>query len=289
MSFDLNYAAYIFLYAAVAVLLVGKVRGRKLAWIFVGLALFTALFVGQLDSYVFLPIVLLAYALNGIGRKQPASFGVRLFGGIIAMVLLTVLAVHGIKGFHNLLVLDGVNVSKDGLPFTMYLNMDKALAGIFVLAFMPISRERPADWHKLLLKTSLFAVLFGFFLLGLAVLCGKIHWDPKIPSFSWIWAINNLLFVSMAEEALFRGFIQKNLVSVFSRWEKGPYLALLITSLLFAFAHYAGGIAYSIWGLLAGLGYGWLYLVTGRIEASIVAHFILNAMHFFLFTYPVLG
>lgn len=289
MSLDLNYAAYIFLYAAASVLLLGGVRGRKLAWLFVGLTMITALCMGQIESYVFLPLALLAYALAIIGRTQPSSFTVRLFGGIIAVLLLTVLAVHGIKGFHNLLVLDGVKVSKDGLPFTMYLNMDKALAGIFVLAFMPIARERPANWHKLLLKTSLFAVLFGFFLLGLAVLCGKIHWDPKIPSFSWIWAINNLLFVSMAEEALFRGFIQKNLASVFSRWEKGPHLALLTTSLLFAFAHYAGGIAYSIWGFLAGLGYGWLYLATGRIEASILAHFMLNAMHFFLFTYPALG
>jgi len=289
LSLDLNYAAYIFLYAAASVLLVGGVRGRKLAWLFVGFTMITALCMGQIEFYVFLPLALLAYALAIIGRTQPASFAVRLFGGIIAVLLLTVLAVHGIKGFHNLLVLDGVNVSKDGLPFTMYLNLDKALAGILVLAFLPIEYPHSVNWQKLLLKTGCFAVLFGVFLLGLAVLCGKIHWDPKVPVFSWIWLLNNLLFVSMAEEALFRGFLQKNLASVFSRWEKGPYLALLITSLLFAFAHYAGGIAYSIWGFLAGLGYGWLYLATGRIEASILAHFILNAMHFFLFTYPALG
>lgn len=289
MTFDFDYAAYIFLYAAVAACLLGGFLHRKITWCFIGLALATSLLMGQIEAYVFLPLALLAYALAFIGRIQPEPFAMRLFWGVVAVFLLIALAIHGIKGFHNLLVLDAVKVSKDGMPFTMYLNMDKALAGLFVLAFTPNACQRPVNCYKLLWKSVLFAIPFGIFLLGLAVICGEIHWDPKVPSFSWIWLLNNLLFVSMAEEALFRGFIQKNLVSVFSRWKKGAYLALLTTSLLFAFAHYAGGIAYSIWGLLAGLGYGWLYLVTGRIEASIVAHFILNAMHFFFFTYPVLG
>jgi uncharacterized protein len=36
----------------------------------------------------------------------------------------------------------------------------------------------------------------------------------------------------------------------------------------------------------AGLGYAIAYQRTGRIEASMTAHFTLNATHFLLFTYP---
>jgi len=39
---------------------------------------------------------------------------------------------------------------------------------------------------------------------------------------------------------------------------------------------------------VAGLGYGWVYQRTGRIEASILTHFALNLVHFLLFTYPAL-
>ena len=38
-----------------------------------------------------------------------------------------------------------------------------------------------------------------------------------------------------------------------------------------------------------GLGYGWVYLRTERIEASILTHFLLNCIHFVFFTYPALA
>jgi len=41
--------------------------------------------------------------------------------------------------------------------------------------------------------------------------------------------------------------------------------------------------------LVAGIGYGWAYRRTGRIEASILTHFSLNSLHFLLFTYPALA
>ena len=37
---------------------------------------------------------------------------------------------------------------------------------------------------------------------------------------------------------------------------------------------------------MAGLGYGWAFMRTQRIEAAMAVHFGVNAMHFLLFTYP---
>ena len=98
--------------------------------------------------------------------------------------------------------------------------------------------------------------------------------------------INNLLFVCMAEEALFRGFVQKKLMAVWSKYSWGVWLAVGTASLLFGAAHYAGGDALVLTATFAGMGYGWLYYRTDSIEASIVAHFLLNLLHFFFFTYP---
>ena len=37
---------------------------------------------------------------------------------------------------------------------------------------------------------------------------------------------------------------------------------------------------------IAGIGYGWVFWRTNRIEASILSHFLLNAAHILCFTYP---
>ena len=62
--------------------------------------------------------------------------------------------------------------------------------------------------------------------------------------------------------------------------------ALVVAAVLFGLLHYAGGLQYVIAGIVAGAGYGWAYLRTGRIEAAMAVHFLVNAAHFLLFVYP---
>ncbi len=40
---------------------------------------------------------------------------------------------------------------------------------------------------------------------------------------------------------------------------------------------------------IAGVGYGWMFWRTNRIEASILAHFLVNTTHILCFTYPALS
>jgi membrane protease YdiL (CAAX protease family) len=68
----------------------------------------------------------------------------------------------------------------------------------------------------------------------------------------------------------------------------GQWWALSVASVLFGLAHAGGGPIYVALATVAGAGYGWAYLRTGKIEASILTHFALNAVHFFGFTYPAL-
>jgi membrane protease YdiL (CAAX protease family) len=112
--------------------------------------------------------------------------------------------------------------------------------------------------------------------------CGwYIKMDLKFPSTTFLWCINNLIFVCIAEETLFRGYIQTYL-SLYA----GKYLALLIASIGFGLLHYQGGITYILLSFVAGLFYGFSYLQTGSIEAPILCHFGLNLIHFLFFSYP---
>jgi len=99
----------------------------------------------------------------------------------------------------------------------------------------------------------------------------------------------NLAFTCMAEEALFRGFIHARLADALAGRSYGPWVAWVTAAALFGAAHAAGDAAYVALATLAGLGYGWVYRRTRRVEASILAHFALNLVHFLGFTYPMLA
>lgn len=62
----------------------------------------------------------------------------------------------------------------------------------------------------------------------------------------------------------------------------------MLASLMFGLAHFKGGISYVMLATVAGVGYGFVYQKTKRIESSILVHFAVNTIHFLFFTYPAL-
>lgn len=212
--------------------------------------------------------------------------------GLAAALLLIIslgLGAHLLPGFHNRNVLDAVQVSADGIPFTLYLNIDKTLVGIFIVGVLH-PRVRKRSEVKDLLKQILARAPFIILVLAvLSVMLGFVRWDPKLPGILPLWAVTNLLFVCLAEEGFFRGFLQKYLNELWQDLRYGKWLALAVASLAFGVAHFAGGMTYVLLSTLAGFGYGFMYQVTGRIEASMITHFLLNLFHILLLTYPALA
>jgi membrane protease YdiL (CAAX protease family) len=123
--------------------------------------------------------------------------------------------------------------------------------------------------------------------LGGAMLLGMIAWAPKWPPQSTIWLLNNLLLVTLVEEALFRGYIQGGLSRRLKLLPYGQAIALLVTAVLFGLAHAAAGWKWVLLAGLAGIGYGLAYRF-GGLGAAIATHFGLNVLHFVFFTYPML-
>lgn len=111
----------------------------------------------------------------------------------------------------------------------------------------------------------------------------------KWPGFTVEFLAINLLLTVVAEEAFFRGVIQQRLQSALQGMRSGNGLALTASALLFGAAHLGGGMTYATIAGLAGLGYAWVFQRSGRIEAPILLHFTLNAVHFLAFTYPALA
>lgn len=207
------------------------------------------------------------------------------------LVILTIgislgLAIHYFPGFNNPQILKGVKISKDAIPYSLYLNFDKPFIGIFILALgFPLVSDTKEFGRILKIATPLtLAGIIIMILLGL--FSGLLQWDPKLPKIFWFFAIENLIFVCIIEEAFWRGFIQRELFRWFG--EKGLLAnsgAILLTALFFAALHYfwVSSIPFLALVFVAGIIYGSIFQITKSLEASIFCHWTFNITHFLLF------
>lgn len=194
---------------------------------------------------------------------------------------------HSIPGFLNLQVLKDVSISDDAVPYTLWLNFDKpAIAVALLLAFRHAAPEKLSEWWRLLRASLLITVSGLVIIIPLVLLFSNIQFVPKLPSSSGLWLLNMLFFVCVAEEVFFRRFLQHEVQKGLSSLKHSQYIALVITSILFALVHLAGGVIFVGFAFIAGLIYGYAYIKSGRVEGAIFSHFILNSVHFFLFSYP---
>jgi membrane protease YdiL (CAAX protease family) len=281
-------ASYGFLYLAVLLLWAPKTDRVPLWTVAFGLAVIFGLSGKTLNIiaiFVIVALGLVIYCLQN--EKFPVL--VRFLSAVALFTLGAGLLGHRSMGFDNLLVLNKVQISKDALPFSLSLNFDVAVLGLFILGFLHKRIQTTQEWLQMfkgmLWRTALVIIV----VIIVAYKLKYVHLDAKIPHSLLLFAVTNLFFVCMAEEAFFRGFIQKYLSASLKKIKCGNAVAIFIAAALFGAAHFAGGWHYVILSGIAGVGYGWIYFRTQRIEASILAHFALNMVHFLFFTYPVLG
>ncbi|MGY3857653.1 CPBP family intramembrane glutamic endopeptidase [Aeromonas intestinalis] len=260
---------------ALAVLLC-LARQRTPGLILLGVALTAALTLGRIAPpalLVSLAGLLLAWRTPTLPQPwRPVA---------LALVLLWAIALtlHLVPGFDNLRVLDKVQAGPASVPFTLYLNLDKPLIFFGLLLAWPslLGQGGPLRWRPLaLLVLPLAAMLL------LAWQLGALKPELGLPHWWWLFAFNNLLFTCVAEEALFRGFIQQAIAQRSRVW-----LGILAASLLFGAAHLAGGLLLVLFATLAGACYGLAFQLSGRLGVAILLHFLFNFTHLALFTYPM--
>lgn len=202
---------------------------------------------------------------------------------ITILISAVVLYQHLLPGFNNILIFDAIQVSKNGAPFTMYFNIDKTLTGLILLFFV-IPQENSL---KLAFKKAWYLVIIAIFLLiGLALLFNFIKIDFKLYNYFIIWGLNNLFIVAMAEEVLFRGFLQRHLSLLKIKYS--DVISIVISAAAFGLLHWQGGMHYVLYATIAGMMYGLIYQKSNSILFNIISHFLVNLVHIIFFTYPFL-
>ncbi|MCA0936510.1 CPBP family intramembrane metalloprotease [Vibrio alginolyticus] len=258
-------------------------RHNKTMLFLLGVTLVSALVVNRIEPVALitsLVVLATAYQLPTLAGK-PQGQPLYLFGWGVVLIWCAMLFLHLMPGFNNLKVLDKVVSGPQSLPFSMYLNLDKPLAFFALLFAYPklLGEAKQVDFKRVL---SIVVPLLT--LLPVASFLGALNVELSLPSWWWLFAINNLMITCVAEEALFRGVIQQSLSRRFN-WKVG----LAIASILFGLAHIAGGGLLVLFATLAGVGYGLVFHVTGRLWCAVLVHFLFNFVHLLVFTYPALA
>jgi membrane protease YdiL (CAAX protease family) len=252
------------------------------------LSLFFALYAGAI-SWLGLGLIL-AFASIAYCAFEAKKRSMRNSAYVVMVILsAAILLMKIVPGIYNWPVVSKILLSPLALPYSMWFTFDKSLIGLFFICFSIYSFANEGKRKPVLKKGLWLGLLATVVLIPTSLALGYVAWDVKWTNFIFLFAMHNLFFVCMAEEAFFRGMIQRPLMTAFKNTRWGNWVALLLASLLFGAVHFPGGLAYMGLATLAGLFYGYAFIKTNKIEGSIIAHFIVNMVHFIFFTYPALN
>jgi uncharacterized protein len=235
------------------------------------------------------PVAIAAYLALALGARASTRAWLRMPLLVLTGVCALLLALHRLPGFHNPVLADHVQVSAGAIPFTLYANFDKAVAGIVLMGVFCAPIRTAAAWLPMLRRTAPVLLATLVVVLGAGMALGVVRPDVKWTTLTPWFLANNLLITCVTEEAFFRGFLLGGLARGMARWRCGTAVAVAVSTVLFGLVHWPGGPMLVVFATLAGLGNAAAYLRSGRIEGAILTHFALNAVHFIAFTYPALA
>ncbi len=161
------------------------------------------------------------------------------------------------------------------------------MVGFLLLALCAPLLTQRRDWVVMLQRVWPIWLVTFTAVAAVMMAAGYLRIDLKLHEAFIGWALGNLFFTCMAEEAFFRLLIQTPLQQRLGSQPMMVAVTIGLTTLLFGLVHLAAGWPMVFAATLAGIGYSWAYYKTGRIEAAILVHFGVNAAHFLLMTYPL--
>ncbi len=264
---------------------------RKTAWMWGSFLLiaYVLAFQAKIVTWISLiPILILFFCHFFLKKDLPKSVWFLLI--CVAIGVSLALAFHLLPGFNNWKIASNLCLSSGAYPYNLWFNFDKPFIGLFALAFtIPLitSKTELLRILKISIPMSIVGILI---MMAISLYFDLVTWDPKIPIIIFVWLLDNLIFVSIPEEAFFRGFIQRELFRWFGKTPVAGLGSIFVTSIFFTLLHliWVADLSFLCLVFVASLIYGTIYQVTQSIETSILCHFGLNAVHFLLFTYPVL-
>lgn len=259
---------------------------RTVVGVAAALAILTGYAAGVLGGLATIPLFALAVSAWRLGRSDGWRRAAWL---AFTLTLGLLLGLHLLPGFSNPPVMHDIVLTDGARPYSQYVNFDKALGALLLLAgigWTPIRSSR--EWKTALRLTLPWLPVVAGIVMAASLALGFVRVDPHWSPLFWTWALINALTTCVSEETFFRGLLQEE-VRRAAPPRHATLVAVTTSAALFGVAHAAGGWRYVLLATLAGAGYASVYARTRRLEMTILTHFTVNAVHFLLFTYPALA
>lgn len=266
---------------SIALIVAGLNRDRRVRYGLALAVLILAVSIGY-ASWLFGVYVLGYLLLSAWMVEYPVKAWVRTlrYGLWCAMTL--PLLIHLAPGYDGMSLAVEETLKPGSVPVDLYFNHDKVWVAWSLLGWLPLFRQSLTPRRGFLPWLTPFVTLVGMGAVAtLALALELIDWQPGLTAWFGVFALANLLNTCIAEELLFRGLLQRQLLIRF-----GWIVAVSASALLFGVAHLPAGWGFAAVAGLAGLVYGLTYLWTGRLAWAVLVHWLLNLAHLLLFTYP---
>jgi membrane protease YdiL (CAAX protease family) len=199
-------------------------------------------------------------------------------------------SIHGLSRFiivSLVLIISGAVFTAllPGLPSCLFLlgtpvNYGKILVGIFLLTGPVLTLSYKTVDHKSLAIILFISLLGASFLFALTLAIQPVHFSPTF-SFS-ILKRNILYFIGsiIAEEALLRGFIQKELFQWMGKGVFAHLGSIAISSCIFSlfYTSWVSDLSLFAMTLASGAVYGVVYQITRHVEGPILCRWMVTAL-----------
>lgn len=242
----------------------------------IAIAVFFLILSGQIEflGLVWLTLVIIFF----LGSTEVYEFrGFTIFCRVVLLALLAGLGFvnNFLPGFNPLIFLSDYN---------LIIHFNIILTGLIILGLntKPIKTIKEI---KQALKSTWFLLILGpVVIFSIGLFTKTLFWKPSIPNENLIfWLMVQILFLSVAQEAVFRGYIQKYLTESFKPWIGGTTIAISISACLFGLSFYQQGSEIVAFATICAVLYGYIYALSERIELAILSNFIMNIAIIFLF------
>lgn len=217
------------------------------------------------------------------GQNKLLSFS----GWSIALLSGVVMAIYRPDGFSYPQLFAVDSLYPGGKPYTQFINLGKLLGGIAVAMWLLLPRLKE-DMSALCITKNWAGIAAGVVAVMLpAMLILELNLAPKPGVYIALFLVSNLLLTCFSEEVFYRLLVQQPATAQIQKKYYGAVFGVTCATAFFMLTHFTLNAELALVMGIAGFAYAMVFCLTNSVLASILTHFLVNAIHFAFLSYPL--
>tara|TARA_A100001015_G_scaffold213198_1_gene239120 strand:- start:879 stop:1529 length:651 start_codon:yes stop_codon:yes gene_type:complete len=214
-------------------------------------------------------------------------------GFYLCCLIISIIAIASmvgvLSGFNLLAIYNDLEIGSSKNLITISVNYSQASVAVFILGVLCRLNSTLEEWKNTLLISIPWIAFTCVIYLGYIHISNLSAFEFKLPAIIAPWLLYNFFFVTIPQEAIFRGFIQNQITESLQN-KAAPILAIVFSSILFATIQtfFIPNFIFFVGMFIISSLYGIIFYYSGSIECAIISHFVINIIQFCFYSYPLI-